>query len=217
MSYPKYFQNLPDIDYALTINKAGRTNNIKVKDFFHLMKVREDIFAEDTVYYEYNVVDGERPEQVAYKEYGDESYYWVVLQVNEITDYYAQWPLSYFELEEFMLKKYGGYENTEKIHHYETVETKDQTDNIVLPAGLTVAEDYVFDYPSYPGSNVILTSRPIAVSNREYEIGLNEQKSSITLIQNKYIFRLVDEFEDYATELKKNMASDTNLAEYYKQ
>ena len=36
------------------------------------MRLRDDIFAQDTMYTEYVVQNGERPEQIAYEEYGDE-------------------------------------------------------------------------------------------------------------------------------------------------
>ena len=61
---------------------------MRCKDFFRLMRVRDDIYAEDTMYYEYVVQNGQRPEQISYDLYGDERYYWMILQVNDITDYW---------------------------------------------------------------------------------------------------------------------------------
>ena len=130
MSYPHYFSHFPNCDYALSINKAGKTKNIKIKDYFHRMTVRDDIYKEETLYYVYNVTGGKRPEQIAYEEYGDESYYWIVLQVNDIVDYYNEWPLSSLELEDFIIRKYGSYKNAESIHHYETVETRDINNDV---------------------------------------------------------------------------------------
>jgi len=215
MAYPKYFKALPNVDYATALNKAGKKTSVLIKDYFHLLRVREDIFKEDTLYYTYSVQNGERPEQISYKEYGDEQFYWVVLQVNDVVDYYTQWPLSEYELQKFMTKKYGSDENQFAVHHHETVETIDLTGAIVLPGGLVVAEDYVYSYPAVPGSNNFLTSRPAAVTNYDYERKINDNKREIVLIQKKYIYKFQDEYTDYVNSLT-NLASNLNIADYYK-
>jgi len=215
MAFPKYFSELPNVEYALTVNKAGKQTSVNIKDYFHLLRLREDIFKEDTLYYSYSIQNGERPEQISYKEYGDEQYYWVVLQVNDIVDYYNQWPLSDYELQEFIAKKYGSVENQYAVHHYETVETKDLSGNIILPGGLVVTKDYVYSYPDMPGSTNFLTSLPLDVTNYEYEKRLNDDKREIVLIQKKYIYQFQDEYMDYARSLK-NLQSDLNIADYYK-
>jgi hypothetical protein len=50
-------------------------------------------------------------------------------------------------------------------HHYETTETFDKATppNLVLKGGLVVPENYIFYYPSTPGSSVTLSSRPLGV------------------------------------------------------
>lgn len=215
MSFPKYFQNFPNINYALSVNKAGRTTNVTIKDYFHLLRVKDNIFKEDTMYYSYHVQNDERPEQISYSEYGDEKFYWTILQVNDITDYYTQWPLSDYELQKFIAKKYGSIDDQYATHHYETLETKDSLGNIVLPGRLNVSQDYVYSYPSEPGSDVYLTSRPLEVTNYEYETRLNNEKRDIVLLQKKYIYQFQDEYKEFASSLK-NLKSDTNIADYYK-
>ena len=215
MAFPKYFNKFPNIDYALTVNKAGKKTSVLIKDYFHLLRVREDIFKEDTLYYSYSIQNGERPEQISYKEYGDEQFYWVVLQVNDIVDYYTEWPLSDYELQEFIAKKYGSDENAYAVHHYETVETKDMTDTIILPGGLVVAEDYSYSYPTQPGSLEFFESKPVSVSNYEYEKRLNDDKREIVLIQKKYIYQFKDEYIDYVRSLG-DLRSDLDIADYYK-
>ena len=70
------------------------------------MRLRDDIFAQDTMYTEYVVQNGERPEQIAYEEYGDEKFYYIILQVNNVVDYYNDWPMSEVEFDEYITKKY---------------------------------------------------------------------------------------------------------------
>lgn len=190
MGTPNYFSYFKDIKYAVSANKAGIENFINIKDYFHLLRVRDDIFKEDTVYVEYYVKNGERPDQISYDKYGTEAFYWMILQVNDIVDYYNEWPLSQNELNEFILKKYGGFEGAEGIHHYETIETFDDEGNFVLPGGQIVPEDFVYYYPDARDQTVILSSFPTAITNSEYEQRLNEEKSKIQIIQPKYIYDL---------------------------
>tara|TARA_R110002012_G_scaffold58982_1_gene153919 strand:- start:1414 stop:2073 length:660 start_codon:yes stop_codon:yes gene_type:complete len=198
MSTPKYFRNYPDIQYALSANKAGIAKHISIKDYFNLLVLRDDIYKEETLYSPYTVHNGQRPDQVSYDVYGDEQFYWIVLQVNGITDYYTQWALSESELTEFVYEKYGGSPGAGKIHHWETVATYDQSTepNLMLPGQLTVPEDFIFYYPSTPGSNVTLSTTPISISNFEYERAINEKKSQITILDKKYVY-------DYDREVRK--------------
>lgn len=216
MSYPKYFSHFPDCDYAISINKGGKTNNIKIKDYFHLMSVRDDIFKEDTLYYVYHVNNGKRPEQIAYEEYGDESYYWVILQTNDIIDYYNEWPLSQQELDEFIIKKYRTYEEAEGVHHYATVETKNADGEVVLEGGLVVSEDFVFEYPNNYGDTIFFKSYPTVVTNREFEYNTNEQKSQIFILKKEYLGDFVSEYVDYANDVDpKTLKSEIDVSNYF--
>ena len=219
MSSPSYFRDFPNIDYALRANKAGKTEGIKIKDYFNLLKVRDDVFREDTLYSPYNIKNGQRPDQISFDIYGDEQFYWVVLQVNEITDYYNEWPLSENELTQFVYKKYGGATGAGKVHHYETVPVYDTAEPpaLLLAGGLKVPESFVFSYPTSPGSSTVLTSRPISVSNYQYERNINEQKSQIYLLDKKYIWDYAREVMNYAKNLSTpvSFVSIADASSYY--
>jgi len=202
MSKPNYFSAFPNIDYTISANKAGIPNNIKIKDYFHLLRIRDDIFKLDTLYYQYVIQNGERPDQVSYKEYGNEGYYWIVLQANDIVDYYNEWPLSFQELDKFVLKKYGGYEKAGEAHHWETENTYDENGNLVLHGGLVVSKDFYYEYPLTPGGTLYKTAFPVMVTNREYEERLNEKKSHINLVQKKYVPDIIRDIVNYSTNLK---------------
>ncbi len=208
MSTPKYFRNFPNIQYAVSANKAGIVTHINIKDYFNLLKVREDIFREETLYSPYTIHNGQRPEQISQVIYGDEQFYWIILQINEITDYYNQWPLSELELTEFVYEKYGGAPGAAKIHHWQTMETYDQSNppNLVLPGQLEVPSNFKFSYPAESGSNTTLTSLPYSVSNFDYERELNEKKSQINILDKKYIYDYEREVRKYAENLKPSVS-----------
>lgn len=197
MATPVYFQNFNTIKYAVSANSAGKVEYMDIVDYFTLSTMREDIYAEDTMYVTYTVKDGETPDQISYSEYGDEQYYWIVLQVNGITDYYNEWPLRQYELDEYILKKYGTDAKANETHHWETVETLDSEGNLMLPGGMTVPEDFQFLYPAAPGENAEITSFPTAVTNRQYEYDLNEAKGQIQILNPRYV-------HDYFREVKRN-------------
>ena len=205
MTTPKYFQHFPNLNYATKANKAGPYAYIQVKDFFRYMEVRSDIFREDTIYEKYFVKNGQRPDQISYELYGDEQYYWTILQVNEIYDYFNQWPLSSFDLENFTRKKYGGDAGAGKVRHYITQRVKDNLDHVILESGQIVPEDFIFTYvPDPTQPDVRLTSLPTSISNRQHEEDLNESKSSIFVVNKRYVYDYVREVKNYAKSLSES-------------
>ena len=106
MATPEYFQQFPNIKYAFKIDKSGKPIGCDIKDYFRRMTVRDDIYKFDTMYNDYEIKNYERPDQISFELYDDEQYYWTILQTNNITDYYNQWPLDQVEFEEYMLRKY---------------------------------------------------------------------------------------------------------------
>ncbi len=152
MTKPRYFFEFPNLKYAVSANSAGIPNYITIKDYFHLLRPRDDIFRQDTIYSEYIIKNGERPDQIAHDFYGDEQYYWIILQINEITDYYNQWPLSQLELDEYITRKYQSDEEALKTHHYETPRVVDINGNVLLREGLHVPSNFQFKYRPDPTS-----------------------------------------------------------------
>tara|TARA_B100001248_G_C27390352_1_gene462028 strand:- start:1447 stop:1968 length:522 start_codon:yes stop_codon:yes gene_type:complete len=123
----------------------------------------------------YNVKDGETPEMIAHKYYGDVNLHWTILTINDVIDYYEDWPMSTQRFEEFVKDK---YDNPQGIHHYEISQTSGDT-TVTIDVGMNTTE-----YPS-----------ATAISNYQYEDGLQEKKRQIRLIQPRYIKEFVKEFE----------------------
>ena len=123
----------------------------------------------------YDVKDGETPEMIAHKYYGDVNLHWTILTVNNVVDYYEDWPMSVQRFEEFVKEK---YENPQAIHHYEITQTSGDT-TVTIDVGMNTTE-----YPS-----------ATAISNYQYEDSLQEKKRQIRLIQPRYVNEFVKEFE----------------------
>ena len=81
----KYFDQFPIIDY----NLSGTNGNTKeVTDIFRRVKARSKIQDNVTLFDNYDVAEGEKPEDVAYKMYGEADYFWVITLVNNIVNRY---------------------------------------------------------------------------------------------------------------------------------
>lgn len=138
-----YFNELPNIDYISPFSdRTSNSDYITSKNIFSRAKVRSDILKNLTGLKPYYVKDGERPDTIAEKIYGDSELDWVILTTNNITNLNDQWPLENNTLYKYLLDKYGSEENLRGIHHYETLELKDQYNRLVLSGGLEV--DYGF-------------------------------------------------------------------------
>lgn len=56
----------------------------------------------------YEIKDGERPEHIANRLYGNANYHWLILLANDIVDPYYGWYMSQSVLEQYIQKKYSG-------------------------------------------------------------------------------------------------------------
>lgn len=85
-----YFANFPNIVYDSVGNDDFKIVTNLLRRVSLRAKVREDILLFDR----YDVREGETPEIIADKLYGDSELHWTILLLNNITDRYSQWPKS---------------------------------------------------------------------------------------------------------------------------
>ena len=138
-----YFKNLPNIEYVNRFKGSKTNDEVTVaKNLFRRSKLRNDLESIFTTFDFYQVEENERPEQIAQKVYGDSGLDWVVRLVNNIQDYYSDWPLNNSELHNYLIEKYGDEDKLTEIHHYETVQTADAFGRLLVPGGLEVDKSY---------------------------------------------------------------------------
>lgn len=101
LSFFKTF-GVTSYDFSGSNNRALMTAFTK-----HIGVVNTD----DVVNYtKYTVLDGERPEQVSYKLYGDPKYHWTFFLLNDsLKDGLHGWPLSFREFDSFIEAEYDPY------------------------------------------------------------------------------------------------------------
>ena len=144
------------------------------------VKLRSGIRSGAFLFDNYDVADGESPEYIAFKLYGDPEYHWVILMTNNITDRYYQWPLTQPQFQEYMKDKYGAG-NEDAVHHYEITQT----------SGPTSSRDY-----SHMVECNSDETNPTIISNRDYEQRKQDEYRQIRLLDNRYLDTFVEEFDN---------------------
>ncbi len=166
-----YFGNFPLILYDAKGTGDFRIATNMLKRVGLRTKVRTNTLLYDT----YDVKEGERPEDIAFKLYGDAEYHWVVLFANNITDRYHDWPMSTPQFLEFINEKYA---DPNALHHYEIPQTSGDT---------SIKIDIGTDNTDYPSAT--------AITNFEFEQDRQDTIRRIRLLDPAYINQLVGEFE----------------------
>ena len=194
-----YFRRLPNLDYpSLLKERESNTDFIQTKNLFRRVKIREDLFANFMQFDKYEVIGDERPDNVAEKVYGNDGLDWVVLLSNNIIDINNEWPMNQSQLNMFLEEKYTPQQLV-SIHHYETLELRDNKNQLILPAGLVVDADFNMEYLSggqVKSTNSLVDGRPIkAVTFFDYENSLNEQKRNINVLKQEFLGLFIKDFE----------------------
>ena len=194
----KYFRYVPDFDYVSRLSKAQNISDyIRVKNLFKRTKISEQIFSDITFFTKYQIVSDERPDNVAFKVYGDSNLDWMVLVANNIINVQQEWPLEHTSYYNYLIGKYGSDAALQNIHHYETREIKNSTGKIVVPKGLEVPSDFsITFFDSGLGVQQTVTTEIVTeITNQVYEDRLNDDKRNINLIKPRFIGLVIEEME----------------------
>ena len=146
-----------------------------VRDILHRAEFKKIVLSNAVILYPYTVKDGETPEIIAAKLYGDSQYYWIIMFANEIYNIWTEWPLSYDQFVEYIIKKYGSVPAAQALtDHYEDVN------------GLTI------DLDSYATG---ISNGAIIVDAYTTEDAINTQKKYIKVLDPKYVFVVEQELD----------------------
>ena len=160
-----YFEEFPKFLYDFEIN--GKRVAYRVTDITQNVRFRKDILSNVALYDSYDIMDGETPEIIAEKFYGNSQYHWVIMLTNQLYDYRTDFPLPIPELEAYVEDKYGA--QADAIRYY--VDTR----------GYVVNSDY---------------SGATSVSNRQYEELENEKKRRIKIISPALLSTILDSYKE---------------------
>ena len=172
-----YFDdNFPVIPY-------DSVGNYKFKDVTNLLRrvaLRAKVKTSTLLYDTYDVKNGETPESLADKLYGDSEYHWIIMLINDITDRYHEWPMSEAQFSQYLKDKYS---NPDAVHHYEISQESGDTD-IKINIGTSNA-----DYPT-----------ATLITNYEHEQKLQDNRRKIRLLDPSFINQFVTEYKSLMSE-----------------
>lgn len=175
-----YFNQFPLIYYDSVGNGQSKVVTHLLKRVALHSKARSVTALYDT----YDVRNGETPEMIAHKYYGDAEYHWVILLVNNITDRYHQWPMN---TRQFLAHIADRYDDMNATHHYEINQVSgDITKKIDIGiSNIDINGDTITD--------------ATLITNREYEELKQDEIRKIRLLDPEYLEQFVEEFEALVT------------------
>ncbi len=170
-----YFNYFPKIAYDV----RGDKNNIRIERITNVLaRVRKKLEITNAALFEqYFIRDSDRADTIAHQYYGDSTLHWLIMYANYMTNPYYDWPLTYFDLQKFVAKKYTDING---VHHYENSDG-DEVQEPGTPIGLGVPP--------------VLAGNATAVTNFMYEERLNDKKRIINIIRVEYVAQIVQEFK----------------------
>ena len=215
-----YFRQIPNVSYPSPLSSKTRSGDyIIVKNFFRKIKIMDWLSDSATVFNKFIIADEARPDTVASEVYGSSDLDFVVVLTAGITNLHNDWPLSDQHLYKYTVNKYG-LAGINDVHHYETIEIRDDKNRLILEPGRSV--DSVFTIPG-PGSvwplnetwtgntgaeiiqyaGTVDISPIVGISNWEYESNKNNEKRSIDILRPEFL-------QMFLQDLKRIMRYDRN-------
>lgn len=193
----QYFNSLPKVIYS-----EPRLGRKVLTNLMARVSMLPSVMQSPLVYYPYDIQDGDTPEIIAYKYYGDSYRYWMVLFANQILDPQWQWPMNSLTFGDYLSNKYPNIDTNEEIHHY--LKTVTNIDNV---SGTQTIENIIIDETAYnalaettrhytlpDGSSATVITEKSTVSIFEFENDMNEKNRNIKLINSIYADQLEEEF-----------------------
>lgn len=165
-------------------------NGVELRNITQSILLKFTTLDNAALYTNYVLGDVDTAQSLAYKEYGDASYDFVIYMMNNIIDPVHDWYLSYTEIKAISISKYGD-EAYQHIHHLIDSDTGDRVNQ--------------YDEIQYVRHGTVIQPLPlhyIVVTNIDYELSLNEEKKYIKILSNSYL-------EDFMDELEQLLANDT--------
>ena len=183
MSYFSYF---PLIRYKGRIAK-----NLLVRT-----KIIEDVLLKRDIFYEYVIQEGDLPDTLADRFYGNPELDWIIYLSNDMLDPYTDWPLGYSDFNRYLEKKYGvpSFETKSLILHYRyTGLSSDTKEDIRRKSWIMSVETYNMLPPQEQSGWTEVTAY-------QYEDDINEEKRVINIIKPIYVNQILDEIEQKLSE-----------------
>lgn len=196
----KYFNQLPLISVVSPDRTTKTYRNLMTR-----LSVIPSVLTNPVNFYTYDIQEGDTPEIVAQKYYGDSYRYWIVMFCNEMMDPQWDWPLTSNMLNDYIDDKYSGTGiniYTDVKAYKKTITQTDVRTNTVTTNTVEISEEeynstttYTKSLSTSTGTVVVNVSKSIQ-NYYDYEVQQNESKRNIKLLNKNYVTQIEQEFRD---------------------
>jgi len=213
-----FFNYYPKTFYTSNNDTTGLES---VTNLITRFKFEEGIKQNSAAFYKYNIQDGDTPEIIADKYYGDVEKHCIVLLFNDIVDPQWDWPLDSREIINYIDKKYtaNGAANTtvqtgiawamsvNNVQAYIKIITTTSFDGTQKIEKLQVDQNTYANiaattttYTTQAGESVTIAITKEKQTYYDYEIDLNESKREIKLLKSDFVDAVSKEFKRVITQ-----------------
>ncbi len=117
-----FFDVFPTVDYNVTRTSGSQPET--VPNIFFRISILKSTLAQASAYDRYLLEEGDTPEIISEKMYGDSGAGWIIIYANKIFDPQFDWPLTPDQFEAYLIQKYGSIEKAQtSVHHIDKVVT----------------------------------------------------------------------------------------------
>ena len=192
-----YFSLLPNIEYdeKPISYPFSESDFVTAKNFFRRYKLNDDIFSYAVYFSKYAIEDGERPDMLAKKAYGDPFYDWVILLTNNMVNAQYDWPMTNTEVNKVLESEYSNAYT--EIAYYETIKIGQYAAGLRVDEAFFNAQHKINNDGTISIVNGSAICGPVTVAEDFYRE--NEKKREIFLLKPAFFQSFVDDFR------KKNL------------
>lgn len=226
-----FFDKFPTIRYQITGVKYSNFQTIR-NLLFRTAIIREAL-SNSSSYIKYIIKDGDTPEILAAKIYGDPQAHWMILYANNILDAQYDWPMTSTVFPKYIADKYRSMAEDDIGHSLEDYEVIAWTQNTTNEAShhhyeKVIRQENQFDQTTnetrFVINKSILTDDPLDVPHDYYDnladvqavSPINLEVDGQTIIQTIYRNAVTYyDYEDELNEAKRNIRIIKK--EYYNQ
>lgn len=204
-----YFDTLPKI---LTTDELGHP--IVMTNILTRAKLVEELQNNPMLFYEYEVQQGDTPEIISFKYYGDPYKYWIILYSNQILDPIWEWPiLDENQFLQYVENKYATdaeaagktpleYVNSTVYSYYKVITTTnlytDETDVKKVVVDFTTYNSIMPSINTYDIPNSYSVKVEVGKDIDyiiDYERQQNEKRRTIKILNESYSYRMEEQLK----------------------
>lgn len=182
----KYFDYFPKTEYD--IDGSGETQTIV--NITRRFKIRDVLKSKAALFDTYYVRNGERPDVLSSRLYGRSDLDWLLFACNDVLDPFFDWPLSHWDLQDHIKKRYGSLSAARNtvLYYHKIIQAEG-----MMADGTRIPEKVMYiDADTY--AETALSERRL-ITALDWETEQNELRKTIKILDKRYLSQVLLELE----------------------